>query len=277
VAHGDEWKAGNYLITDISAPGALPYALFTGLGGNSSRKQVGIVLRYTHSFGHGYRFTFRKLETTRVWAGHIDNVENWSLRDIALDIEPIVGTLLPPASTLPDDLPENAAAAACRALWFRGILLADEQRHFHPDAALSRADLATALAQTIHIEPQEHEIQAADVPESSPYSEAVMVVVGAKLMDVDSHGLFHPLSAVSRQEAARAMVRAWEFDRGRKLPAEPVVLADDADISPADRGSIFAAVRAGWLPLESGRCRAMKPITRREAAFALDRLIGLPW
>ncbi len=282
VAPGDEWKAGNHLITDISAAGALPYALFLGLGGNSSRKQVGIALRYTRSFGHGYRFTFRKLETTRVWAGHVDNVENWSVRDVALDIEPIVATLHPSESELPDDLRPasgcpGAAANACRALWFRGILLADAQQHFRPDAVLTRTDLATALDQAIHIEPLEHVIRTIDVSESSPWSEAVIAVVGAKLMDVDAQGLFHPESPVSRQEAVCAMVRAWEFDRGRKLPAEPVALADTSDISPPYRGAIFAAVRAGWLPLESGRCRALQPITRRDAAFTLQRLIGLSW
>jgi len=277
AAPGDEWKAGNHLITDISAAGALPYALFTGLGGNTSRKQIGIALRYTQSFGHGYRFTFRKLKTTRVWAGHVDNVEGRAVQDIALDIEPIVSALQPPAAVLPDDLPEGAATSACRALWFRGILLADEQRHFHPDAALTRADLATALAESMHLDPPEQEIQLGDVPDSSPGFDAMAKAVHARLLEVDSRGLFHPEATVSRQEAARALVRAWELDRGRKLPTEPVVLADDSEIPIAYRPAVFAAIRAGWIPLEAGRFRPEKPIVRRDAASALGRLIGFPW
>ncbi|MGO9112575.1 MAG: cyanophycinase [Thermoguttaceae bacterium] len=277
TAEGEEWKAGNHLITDISAPGTLPYALFCGLSNNTSVKQIGIALHYTRSFGHGYRFTFRKLKTTRVWEGHVDNVAGRAVQDIALDIEPIVSTLQPPATALPDDLPAVTAATACRALWFRGILLADEQRHFHPDATLTRADFAMALAQAIQLNQPEGDVNLADVPESSPYYDAVAEVVHAELLKIDSRGLLHPEATVSRQEAAYALVRAWELDRGRKLPAEPVVLADDSDVATAYRGVIYAAIRAGWMPLEAGRFRPTKPIVRRDAASALDRLIGLPW
>ena len=277
AAPGEEWKAGNHLITDISAAGALPYALFTGLGGNTSRKQIGIVLHYTRSFAHGYRFTFRKLKTTRVWAGHVDNVEGRAVQDVALDIEPIVGALQSPDTALPDDLPPGAAATACKALWFRGILLADEQRHFHPDAALTRADFATALSEAIHLDPPEGELNLADVPESSPWFDAVAAAIHAKLLAVDSHGRFHPEATVSRQEAASALIHAWELDRGRKLAAERVALADESDVAAVDRSAVFAAVRAGWFPLEAGRFRPASPLLRRDAASALSRLVGLPW
>jgi hypothetical protein len=127
------------------------------------------------------------------------------------------------------------------------------------------------------LEPPEHEIKIADVPDSSPWSDAVVDAVHARLLDVDSHGLFHPEAVVSRQEAACAMVRAWESGFGRKLPASPVVVADDSDASPADRPAIYAAIRAGWLPLAAGQFRATQAITRAETAVAIYRMLGLPW
>jgi cyanophycinase len=276
VSQGEEWKTGNYLIPDISAAGALPYALFSGLGSNTSRKQTGIALHYTRSFGHGYRFTFRKLNTTRVWAGQVDNVDARSVQGVALDIEPIVSTLQPPASSLPDDLPQGSLATACKALWFRGIMLADDQRHFHPDMALTRADFATALAQAIHLDPPEGEFKLADVPESSPWYDDVAGAVHARLLDLDSRGLFHPEAAVSQQEAAYALVQAWQLDHGGKLPAEPIPLADSGALA-VHREAVYAAIHAGWLKVEAGRFQATKPITRRDAAVALGRLLGLSW
>jgi hypothetical protein len=102
-------------------------------------------------------------------------------------------------------------------------------------------------------------------------------VANPKLLDADSRGWFHPERVVSRQEAACALVRAWEIDHDRKLPAEPLVLADDSDISMAYRAAVYAAIRAGWFSLEAGRFRPAMPLVRRDAAAALDRLIGLPW
>ena len=245
-APGDEWKSNNHLITDINAAGAVPYALFSGLGGNTARRQIGIALRYSRSFGHGYRFTFRKLKSTRVWAGHVENVDGRAVQDVALDIEPILSTLQGPETALPSDLPAGPAARACQAVWFRGVLLADARRHFRPDAPLTRGDLATALAQAIHLDAPEHEVLLADVPESAAWHNDVAEVIAAKLMEADARGRFRPEAPVTRQEAAQILVRAWEFDHGRKSDERAVLMAHSSQL-----------------------------ITRCEAAVALARLMGL--
>ena len=95
-ASDSEWNSNNHLITDINAVGAVPYAIFSGLCNNIRAKQVGVALRYSHSFAHGYRFTFAKLKTTRFWTGRVDNGAGITVQDVALDIEPILGTLRRP-------------------------------------------------------------------------------------------------------------------------------------------------------------------------------------
>ena len=214
----EEWSTNNHLITDIDAIGAVHYALFSGLGRNVCGKQVGVALRYSRSFAHGYCFTFRKLKTTQLWAGRVENTEGLALRDVGLDIEPIVGTLRPPDTALPVDLPAGISAA-CRAVWFRGLLLVDERGHFRPEAPLTRADLASAIVQAVHLDAPAHEVHPADVPETAAWSDNVDDVLAAKIMDVDARGRFRPDAAVARQEAVQAMSRARILLLGILTPA----------------------------------------------------------
>jgi cyanophycinase len=244
----DDWKSNNHLITDINAAGAVPYALFSGLIDNAAPRQVGVAFHFSGSFGHGYRFTFQKPKTMRVWSGVVNNIVNHSIQDAALDIEPVVSTLQPPEAVQPVDLTSaGPAAAACKALWFRGVMLADEQRRFRPDAPLTRVDLATAIAQAVHLDAPENEVHPADVPQSAVWNDEVGEVVDAKIMELDSRGRFRPEASVTHKEAAVALLRAAEF-----------------------------GPRSGGFRPDPGSEPA-RPITRREAAVALERLMELSW
>ncbi len=243
----DEWKSNNFVITDINAAGAVPYALFAGLCENAAPRQVGVAFHFSHSFGHGYRFTFRKPKTMKIWSGTVDNIEGRAIQDAALDIEPIVSTLQPPEAVLPVDLTAGPTAAACKAVWFRGVMLADEKRHFRPDAPLTRADLATAIAQAVHLDAPESDVRPADVPENAVLNDEVGEVVDAKIMELDGRGRFRPEAAVTWREAAAALLRAAAFG-----PKSGGFRADPGS-EPAN------------------------PITRREAAVALERLMELSW
>lgn len=250
----EDWSTNNHLITDIDAVGAVHYALFSGLCRNVSDKQVGVALRYSRSFAHGYCFTFRKLKTTQVWAGRVENTEGLALGDVALDIEPVLGTLRSPDTALPVDLPPKASAA-CRAVWFRGLLLADESGHFRPEAPLSRADLASAIVQAVHLDAPAHEIHPSDVPETAAYNDDVGDVLAAKIMELDSRGRFRPDAPVARQDAVQALARAQDF------------AARNTDA----RWSLHG-VRT---PCATTGADAARPITRSEAALALARMTGL--
>jgi cyanophycinase len=249
VRPGTESFHGNHLITDVAAEGAVPYALFMGLAENTSRKLVGIALRYVHTFGHGYRLTFRKTERTQSCSGYVDNYYSYAIHDVDLSIEPILASFQSPDEAAPVDLPDGEAAAACRALWFRGILQADAARKLRPDEPITRAEFATALAQTVHLLPARGDwTPPADVTETEPWAGDVERVLAAELLALDAERRFRPAETISRREASEALQRAARFAG----TTAPVASAADADV--ADR-----------------------PLARVEAAAALYRLLRLPW
>jgi cyanophycinase len=284
IQEGSQDLHGNYLLGDIAGRGALPWALFTGLAENTSRRQVGTVLRYHHAFdgrvfGHGFRFTFSKTESTTAYAGYADHFYSYALTGVRLDIEPIVATLQDPRAVLPVDLPAVDAQPALAGLWFRGILMADEQGRLRPNDTISRAELANALVQSVHLpRPHRDAPEIADVPDPAPWAEDVRRVVDAGLMQLDAGGRFRPDDEVTRLDAVRAFVGLAERSRTERLAVDPVDWADRDDVPVLDREAVFAAVNAGLLGLDDHGCiRPAAPLTRREAAEAIYRAIGFSW
>lgn len=243
---------GNHLITDIAAAGAVPYALFEGLSDNTSRKLVGISLRYHDAFAHGYRLTFRKTETTQCWNGYVDNLYSHAVHAVDLSIEPILSSFQSPDAACPIDLPDGAAGTACRALWFRGILAADAERKLRVDAPLTRVELAKALAHTVHLLPPRTALTTpSDVSESETWFDAVERVLAAKLMEVDEENRFRPSDVVSSREARDVLARAARFAGSEAAKHE----SDVGEAGDDDE----------------------KPLTRGAAAIALYRVLQLPW
>ena len=277
IVPGSEWLSGNHLISDIAAAGAVPYALYSGLAANTSRKQEATMLRYTRTFPHGFRFTFCKTAATRAWVGHLDDVTARAIEGVDVSIQPVVGGLLPPALAMPHDMPSGPVGAACQAAWFRALLLADDQGRFLPDAPVTRADLATALAGTVHLVPPVGQSRLPpDVPETSLWADDVAKVLEARLLELDSEGMFRPADLVPRQSQPLRWP-AWSLGRSEKLSSEPVTLADLAEVPQSASTSVFAVIHAGMLPADQGHFRPLRPVTRTEAAEAICRLIGLSW
>jgi hypothetical protein len=166
---------------------------------------------------------------------------------VRLDIEPIDFTLQAPQANLPIDLPAGASRKALEGMLFRGILLANEQRRFRPDEAITRAELAGAIAQTIRLAPPKRDPPVfADVPLASPWAEDIVKVVAARLMSVDEQRAFRPAGTVPQREAAATLLRLAEIYGGVPLPSADVSLKDT-------------------------------PLTRQQAAVALNRIVGFPW
>ncbi len=138
IAEGTQDYRGNHLITDINAAAAVPWAICLGLAENTSRKQEGITLQYNQHFGHGYRFTFTETELTGIYGGYADHFYSYAVVDLQFEVEPMLANLKAPQSGLPVDLPGTPAATALAGVWFRGILLADEQGRLRPADAITR-------------------------------------------------------------------------------------------------------------------------------------------
>ena len=175
------------------------------------------------------------------------------------------------------DLPKGPARTAMEAIWFRGIMLADSHDRIRPDAAVTRGELASAIRQTIHLQPPRGNVPALhDVDVASSEGEEVALVVAAGLMNADQ-GLFRPVDPIARQEAATILVRLAERYRSEELPSTPGILEDGAAISPQHRSAVFAAQRANLVKANAQGIRPQANLTRQEAAEALYRVIGFPW
>lgn len=278
ILPGKEDFNGNHLIVDIAGEGAVNYALFTGLAENTRRKQVGVMLKYARQFAHGYRFTFTKTSQTRGYEGYVRDEYSNAIVKVRLDVEPIVGGLRPSVDAVPIDLPDDESRPALVAVWFRGLLLADDANRLRPHAPITRGELAGALARFIHLEPpRTAAVRIANVDDSSPEFEELEKVIGARLFALDSQGVFPAEAVLTRREAAAILARACELYRGEKLSAEMEEIDDLAGETPEQRSAILATVRAGLLPLAGRRFRPEAPITRREIAAALCQIIDFQW
>ncbi len=275
---GSEEINGNHLIPDIAGEGAVKYALISGLAENTRKKQVGVALQHHDAFGHGYRFTFTESPDTRAYFGYVNGNYSHAVTEVRVDIEPVVLTLQPPEARLPVDVPRGFASAAVQATWFRGMLSADDRRCFRPQAAITRAELTSAIARTIHLEPPRKDPPVAtDVPKDSPFEEDFIKVVGKRLMDIDRQGTFRPSDTLTREEAATIVVRLAEAYRSKRLTAEALPLKDAADVTPEARPAVFAAIREKLMLTDAEGFRPRTPFTREQAAFALYQIIGFPW
>ncbi len=279
IKEGSQDFSGNQLITDIAGPGAMPWAVVFGLAENSSRKQEGITLRYNQQFGHGYHFTLAKTEKTIAYGGYVDHFYSYAVDGVRLNIAPVLASRQDPQDALPIDLPADSVGDALKGLWFRGVLLADNQRRIRPREPLLRVELANALAQSVHLTmPRQNPPQVRDLPPSAELAEDIVKVVAAGLMKLDSNNRFRPNQAVTRIDAAHSLVHLAERCGLARSSDKPVLLNDDADLSAADREVLFAAIRANLVRLgKENRLNPTEAFSRQEAAEALYRVIDFSW
>lgn len=283
VTPGMEAFNGNFLIPDISARGAVATALFMGLGDNTSRKQVGITLKHHQPSAHGYRYTFQKIADTKYLEGVVKGVATNSLLNVQLDIEPIDGMLKAPDTHLPADLPAapSPERTILTALWRRGILLEDEEHRLRPQEHITRAELAGLIAQTIRLElPRRGHHPPIDVAADSPWNEAIGLVVGNQLLDVDGTNAFRPNEHITREAAATVLVRLMERYHQHPLPTD-----QDPELPPAERRQIAlvhrpavaTALRLSLMKAQPGGFFPKEHLTRMEAAAAIYAIIGFHW
>jgi cyanophycinase len=278
IEEGTQDYNGNHLITDIDAPAAVQWAIRSGLAENTSRVQEGVTLRYNRNFGHGYRYKFTKTERTKTYGGYADHLYSYAVVELQWEVHPILGNLQSPQTGLPVDLPSAAAAIPLQALWFRGILLADDQRRLRPDEALTRLELANAIVQTVHLtSPRGTSPPILDVSNAAAEFDDVVQVVAAGLMKLDKAGRFRPKTAVTREEAAVSLKGLAKLCAMDPPKAGATPLKDEADIASAIREAVNEVLQAGLMRLDDGHFRPSATFTRQEAATAFCRVIGFSW
>ena len=277
IEPGKEGYNGNFLIPDIAGRGALQLALFGGLGNNTSRRQIGIALKYNRHYGHGYQFTFSKTDQTECFEGMENGVDVEAVTHVDLGIKPVSMSLRSPESGVPRDLSEGPSRKGIEAILFRGIMVAETEGHFRPKDPITRADFANAITQAILLEPsRKTRLKFIDVPSDSRDYEDISLVVESGLMTAEKDE-FRPADSIPREEAALMLVRLAERYRSKRLATDPVQFEDSNAISIKYLDSVNAAVRAKLIQAESGKFRPQAAMTREEAASSLFQLIEFSW
>lgn len=278
IAAGRESHNGNFLIPDIAAREAVPLALVSGLANNTRRKQEGLSLTYTGQYGHGYRFTFRKTEATRGYHGPVAGIHSHSVIAAGLDIEPVSMTLREPSQALPLDLPNGSARALLEAVCFRGIVQADSEQRWHPEATITRRELAQALSRGMHLAPPRPAPQPlADVSEHDIAFHEIQEVVHARLIAPEPTGAFLPDASIERAAAAVVFARLAERAGCEPSSGDPSPLVDVDKVTADHRVAAELAVRAGWMTAPEGRFQPEASLTRQDAGVAIARILGLVW
>jgi cyanophycinase len=203
---------GNFLLNDLGGGGAVTFAMVSGLAENTRTVQEGVSVKYHGESMHGYRFVIRKRPTTQAYGGEMNDQWTYSLLDVQLDISPIASGLKPAETQVPQDLPSDETQAALTAVAFRGLLTANSDRKFRPDAPITRLEFASALARSVHLpSPMPSSISIHDLEPGTMEHEEVLEVISARMMQVDTTGNFYPNKPLASADAAAGLRKLIEY------------------------------------------------------------------
>lgn len=155
----------------------------------------------------------------------------YSVLDLQLDIAPIAGGLKPSSTQVPRDLPQDDTKTAMAAVAFRGLIPANRELKFRPEAPMTRLEFASALARSAHLpSPNPSSVQIRDVAMDTDDIEEVLEIVAAHLMGLDTSGNFHPNTSLTSVDAAVGLRKLIEY--GAPMASEST-LAEIAKLQAA--------------------------------------------
>jgi hypothetical protein len=135
---------------------------------------------------------------------------------------------------------------------------------FHPSEPFTRAHLATAFATVLSLPAAGAAPSFSDVSSSDPSAVEIAITTEAKLIVTPSATTFGPNDAVTRQDFAVSLARAF------KLQPQSVTLTDRSQIASYAGDAVSAVVSKGYLSADSaGAFRPTATLTREEAGAAL--------
>lgn len=243
---------GNFLVNDIGAGGAVPFAIINGLAENRRAVQQAVSVKYHGDALHGYRFVFSKRSDFRAHSAFLNHNWVYSLLNIRLDISPIGAGLKPAESQIPKDLMQDADRERLAAVAFRGLLPADAAGYFRPDAPATRGDFAIAMARATHLPATNSLLKTfSDVDPDSVEGDEILRAVAAGMLAGAGAGAFQPDRSVTKSEAVVGLMRLAE----------------------KSSASVDETLRAA---IEGLKKDATQGLTRRRLAILLHLILRLP-
>ncbi|MEW9701487.1 S-layer homology domain-containing protein [Paenibacillus sp. SI8] len=145
---------------------------------------------------------------------------------------------------------------------------------FEPNRNVTRAEFASMIVRALEIKAKsQHEFK--DVAAGAWYASALSAAYESGLIQGYDSDTFAPNAAISREEMAVILVRAYEMKTGTKLSSDtPAEYTDQASISPWAIHQVSAAFAKGLLQgRDQGLFAPSSNLSRAEAAQALTNIL----
>ena len=157
-------------------------------------------------------------------------------------------------------------------------LMLPEGRKFHPDAAVSRLELAEALIRA-GVVPQYMASAAMFTDVRDRYSRNAVESTqafpsGALFYDATPGRNFYPYNGATKLAAAIAFVNAAGLSSHAASTSLPQTVSDASSIPAAWRGYVAVALQRGFVSLDGSSFNASRSLTRVELATSLNTLIS---
>jgi cyanophycinase len=243
---------GNFLVNDIGAGGAVPFALISGLADNKRSVQEAITVKYRGDYVHGYRFLFSKQETTRAYSAYLNHDWVYSITNIRMDISPIASGLKASERSVPKDIENHSHRHALAAIAFRGVITASSSLEFRPESPITRSEFASALSRSTHLTAPPVGLlkRFSDIDSDSIEGDEILRAVAAGMITTSGRS-FQPDQPVTNAEAAAGLKKLIE----RAGP--------DVDPSIAKQIEVLASSQVAT-------------VKRADIALILHRILRLP-
>lgn len=162
---------------------------------------------------------------------------------------------------------------------FAGTMYLDNVRFAKTAAAsaasgeTTRAEFAVLLAQALGLQAKGTAANFADVDPAQSYASAVAAIREAGIVQGKGGGLFAPSRAVTREEAALMVVRAYEVGSGKKAPDGKAKFADQSSIGVWSAQAAGAALELGIMKVKEDDRFAPKDSLAGEESAEIVRLL----
>ena len=173
------------------------------------------------------------------------------------------------------DMNKHWAKEAVEVLGAKAIVNGDAAGNFEPSRQITRAEFTAMLVNALDLK-ADAQVNFKDVESKAWYSQQIAAAKAKGLVTGNEKGEFKPNEAITRQEMATLVARAYQIDKGLALVGEGVSFTDQTDIASyaqeAVQGAQYYHLISGY---KDGSFKPKAKATRAEAAKVIYQLITL--
>jgi endoglucanase len=176
--------------------------------------------------------------------------------------------------TFGDVRADHWVAPALKILAAKHIVAGKTEALFDPNGRTTRAEFVTLISRLLGLKATGNGSVFADVRSSDTYASAVQAAYEAKIINGRSEGRFAPNEAITREEMAVMLMRAYVHATGEAAEGT-YSFTDDHQISPWASPAVGAAAKLGVMVGAGGnRFNPKADTTRAETAMVIYKLMN---